>query len=346
MADWLGIDIGGANIKLAMANGYARSEIFPLWKNPDRLGAELGRLFEEVPGFDAIALTMTGELADCYSTREEGVCRILEQLTSVFPASLVKVYSVHGTWLSPSAAARSPWDVAASNWHALTAMAQRWAEGKNGLLIDIGSTTTDIIPFTKSKLQTAAKTDSDRLLQGQLVYTGVRRTPICAMTRSLPLRGEECPVMCELFATMDDAFLINGDVPEDANDCDTADGRPRTVEFARSRMARMVGEDGSTLCQWELQSMATHVIEQQAEQIGKAIRRNLAIGKSTPDLAILSGHADFIATRALAHAQWTPQIIKVGELLGDSIARCAPAYGVAVLAMESQLSDGLETLAK
>lgn len=346
MADWLGMDIGGANIKLAMANGYARSEIFPLWKFPDQLGAAIGRLLEEVPGFDGIALTMTGELADCYATREEGVCRILDQLTSVFPANLVKVYTVGGQWLSPSAAARVPWDVAASNWHALTAMALRWTEAKNGLVIDIGSTTTDIIPFAKNKVQTLAKTDSDRLLQGQLVYTGVRRTPICAVTRTLPLRGHECPVMAELFATMDDAFLVIGDVPEDATDKDTADGRPRTIDCAKARLARMVGEDASTLCHWEIENIAKYAIEHQAEQIGLAIRKNLAEQKQKSEIAILSGHADFIATRALAHAQWNPKILKLSEMLGESIARCAPAYGVAMLAIESQLTDGLETIAK
>jgi (4-(4-[2-(gamma-L-glutamylamino)ethyl]phenoxymethyl)furan-2-yl)methanamine synthase len=346
MADWLGIDIGGANIKLAMANGYARSEVYPLWKFPDQLGAEIGRLLEEAPGFDGIALTMTGELADCYATREEGVCRILEQLTSVFPANLVRVYSVGGQWLTPSAAARVPWDVAASNWHALAAMALRWTESRAGLLIDIGSTTTDIIPFAKNKLQTPAKTDSDRLLHGQLVYTGVRRTPVCAVTRTLPLRGHECPVMAELFATMDDAFLIVGDVAEDPNDQETADGRPRTVACAKARMARMVGEDASTLCHWELEMMAKYAIEQQAEQIGLAIRKNLSAQKPKAELAILSGHADFIASRALAHAQWSPKILKLSEMLGESVARCAPAYGVAMLAVELQLPDGLETISQ
>ena len=346
MADWLGIDIGGANIKLAMANGYARSEVYPLWKFPDQLGAEIGRLLEEAPGFDGIALTMTGELADCYATREEGVCRILEQLTSVFPANLVRVYSVDGQWLTPSAAARVPWDVAASNWHALAAMALRWTESRAGLLIDIGSTTTDIIPFAKNKLQTPAKTDSDRLLHGQLVYTGVRRTPVCAVTRTLPLRGHECPVMAELFATMDDAFLIVGDVAEDSNDQETADGRPRTIACAKARMARMVGEDASTLCHWELEMMAKFVIDQQAEQIGLAIRKNLSAQKPKAELAILSGHADFIASRALAHAQWNPKILKLSEMLGESVARCAPAYGVAMLAVELQLPDGLETISQ
>jgi probable H4MPT-linked C1 transfer pathway protein len=346
MADWLGMDIGGANIKLAMANGYARSEVFPLWKHPDRLGVAIGRMLDTTPGFDAVALTMTGELADCYATREEGVCRILEQLTNVIPANLVKVYAVGGQWLSPSAAARAPWDVAASNWHALATMALRWSEGKSGMLIDVGSTTVDIIPFGNQKLQTPAKTDSDRLLRGQLVYTGVRRTPICAVTRTLPLRGEECPVMAEVFATMDDAFLISGDVGEDPSDNDTADGRTRTVECAKARLARMVGEDSSTMCHYELEQMARFAIDQQAEQRGPAIRRTLLHTSQKLDLAILSGHADFITTRALAYAQWNPKLIKLSEMLGESIARCAPAYGVAVLAIESQLSHGLETIPK
>lgn len=342
MLEWIGLDIGGANIKLCNTRGYARSEVFPLWKYPDRLGGEIGKLLGQVPGFDALALTMTGELADCYSTREEGVCRILEQVTSVFPASRTKVYSVNGEWLSPSAAGRSPWTVAASNWHALASLAVRWLEGKSGLLIDIGSTTCDILPLEKNRVITDSRTDSDRLLRGQLVYTGVRRTPMCAVLKTLPFQGVECPVMAELFATMDDAYVVIGEVAEDACDCDTADGRARTKEFARSRLARMIGEDATTLSVRELEQMAHFAIDQQAEMVGQAIRRNLEQLKGKPEVAVFSGHADFLIERALQHAKWKPRTIKLTEVLSESLARCAPAYAVATLASESQIANRLE----
>ena len=35
---WIGLDIGGANIKTAHENGHARTVPFEVWKRPDELG--------------------------------------------------------------------------------------------------------------------------------------------------------------------------------------------------------------------------------------------------------------------------------------------------------------------
>ena len=85
--------------------------------------------------------------------------------------------------------------------------------------------------------------DTDRLLAGELVYTGVGRTPICAITDWLPWRDARCPVAAEVFATAADAYVILGDLPEQPTDTSTADGRPLTKEFARERLARMICAD-------------------------------------------------------------------------------------------------------
>ena len=49
------------------------------------------------------------------------------------------------------------------------------------LLLDLGSTTCDIIPIAYAHPQPFGRTDTARLKSGELVYCGVRRTPLCAV---------------------------------------------------------------------------------------------------------------------------------------------------------------------
>ena len=79
------------------------------------------------------------------------------------------------------------------------------------------------------------RTDPERLQSGALVYTGARRTPVCAVlggTAHPPLR-----VAAEWFATMLDVYLLLGDIRENELDTNTADGRPATRAAAAARIS-------------------------------------------------------------------------------------------------------------
>ena len=93
MRTLIGLDIGGANIKVS--NGIDRTiEIpFPMWKDPDSLADALRSvesICSEPP--DTIALTMTGELADCFRTKAEGVDRILSSVEAAFAGAEIRVW--------------------------------------------------------------------------------------------------------------------------------------------------------------------------------------------------------------------------------------------------------------
>ncbi len=252
----IGIDVGGANLKLARWTTpdtvESISQVFPLWKQPDQLGQTVARLIEPWQDDDVhLAVTMTGELADCYASRRIGVAAILDALCGAVPKERIDVYSVDRQWLSIEHAKQQAWSVAASNWHALACWLGDWPATspicQRGVLLDIGSTTVDIIPLENGQPATKARTDRQRLEQRQLIYTGMRRTPVCAIAPTLRLNDVSIPTMAEWFATTDDAYLLLGLVDEDEHDTETADGQPRTVAAAHTRMARMIGEDAESL---------------------------------------------------------------------------------------------------
>ncbi len=202
-------------------------------------------------------------------------------------------------------------------------------------LIDIGSTTVDFIPLIDGRPAAAGDTDIDRLLSGQLVYTGVERSPVCALVQTLPYRGRDCPVAQELFATTRDAYLLLGDLPESPNDHHTADHRPATRDAACRRMARMLSANELQFGVDDAVACAQHVAHEQLAMLVRAAQRVLDHLQPQPATAILSGHGEFLARRLLAALAWQGEIISLVERLGPIVSRCAPAHALAVLAKES-----------
>ena len=242
---WLALDIGGANLKAAHASGAIRIVPFPLWKEPERLAGALAQLADGLPPFDRVAATMTGELCDCFPTKRAGVAHIQSAVKTAFAGRSLHVWGTDGR-IHSLVYAHLRWElVAAANWLALATVAAHLVP-PSAFLIDVGSTTADLIPLDGGEPIPKGRTDTDRLGHGELIYAGVARTPVCALATALPHRGVSTALSAELFATTRDVYLTLGDLPEEADDTSTADGRPATRAFARDRLARMVCADRET----------------------------------------------------------------------------------------------------
>lgn len=332
---WLALDIGGANLKSADGRGYAAVRSFPLWRAPEQLAAELGEVIAAAPCCTKIAATMTGELADCFATTADGVAAIVAATTAAAAGRAVSIYSTQRKLLSPDDAVEAPMLVAASNWHALAAFAARYAHFHPAILVDIGSTTTDVIPLNENGSAAIGATDPERLLSSELVYTGVERTPVSALVRTLPWRGHHCPVAGELFATAADAHLLLGNLSEEPENCDTADGRGRTRAAAHQRLARMICADANTFSREDAHLAARAIVDNQIDIISTAIQRVAARMAAPPETLILSGHGEFLAEAAIPRLPWSNRlrgVLSLNAVLGPHISRCAPAHALAVLA--------------
>lgn len=352
----VGLDIGGANLKAAIwLNAHearATSLNFPMWKQPERLGEGVRTLLKELGALGEqprLAVTMTGELADCFATRREGVASIIDQLCQVVPPELLSIYTVNGQWFTPEQSKADTWSVAASNWHALAAWLIRWppiAElTKSCILVDIGSTTVDVLPVVDGRLATDARTDRDRLQRSQLIYTGLRRTPVCAVLPSVALGENTLPLMAELFATVDDAYVVLDLVAEDTSDCDSADGRPRTKSCAAMRLARMIGEDAERLSLHHLHSLAEQIVQAQGSLIAQAIEVNLNcfIGSVNVPQLICCGHGLPLWSQMIRNLGGKHKLAYLKDYLTEEVSRCAPAAAVAWLLQSNNMEVKTES---
>ncbi|MDX1682509.1 MAG: hydantoinase/oxoprolinase family protein [Phycisphaeraceae bacterium] len=322
------LDIGGANLKAACLNGPVLSEPFALWKAPDKLPGRLKALLDRLGPVDRLAITLTAELCDCYASRREGVEDVVSAARAAACGRPVTVWSTDGQLIPAETAADQTDRVAAANWHALATWAGRQWPDQRLLVVDTGSTTTDLIPVLNGQVTTCSRTDPGRLRHGELVYIGGDRTPLMALGPVLNFNGTSTRIMAEWFATLGDCRLVTGDLPADPDRTDTADGRPRTPQAARRRVLRMIGEDSTTAGKDAAEQLAEAFLTRAREQLTDA----LSGFTDEPDRVILSGSGASLI-RPLLEARWPGAArTELSEFAGDAASDAACAWALAQLA--------------
>lgn len=327
-----GWDVGGVNLKCAVVRdgrvAHARTRPFEIQHAPGELVAAL-RDEAGAAGLSSgthHAVTMTAELSQFFRTKREGVAFVLDAMTAAFPADDVAIYMVDGRFVSADDARRNPLAAAASNWHATASVVARtWP---NATLVDIGSTTTDIIPIAHGAVAATGRTDPERLATGELLYLGMVRTPIEAIVHDVPLGPRSAGVSAESFALSGDVHVWNGDLAPGEYCAPTPDGRPATREFTRERLARIVCADREMLDDHAIGRIASHVADAQVARTAEALARVRA-GTPTDTPVITAGLGAFLAERA-ARRLGAP-CMSLADSLGDDAARIAPAAAVALL---------------
>jgi probable H4MPT-linked C1 transfer pathway protein len=332
MSAVLGWDIGGVNTKVArVASGVVlavRSRPFELQHDPGALVRVLRELAAEsgASDADAHAVTMTAELSQMFRTKRDGVSFVLEAVEAAFPGASIRVYAVDGRFLTVSDAVAVPLLVAAANWAATARVVAQ--DVPDAVLIDIGTTSTDIVPIVGGDLAALGWTDPDRLASGELVYTGAVRTPVEAVAASVPFKGREAGVSAEGFALSGDVHVWRGDLQPADYTAPTPDRRPATREFAGERLARAICADRETADESDVTAIAEALAAAQVARIATAIAK---VRARHPVLrtAVVTGLGAFIASRAARQAGL--DVVALADALGDGAARCAPAASVALL---------------
>lgn len=337
MSEVLGLDIGGAHLKLARATEGRLLDLrqvpCALWQGLDRLGAALVEGQAGWPKMERVAVTMTGELADLFPDRATGVRGILEALRPALGAAAVAIYGLDG-FVTPEEAMARPAAVASANWHASAVIAA--ARCGDGLLIDIGSTTTDLTPLKEDSVAARGRDDASRLACRELVYTGVVRTPVMAVARHLSFGGERLGVMAEYFASMADVYRLTGALPPHADQHASADGRGKSLGESRARLARMAGRDAASASDAAWDALARQLAARQLHLLEAACHHLLSAFLPPADAPIVGAGVGRFLVEELARRLGRPYrsfaaLIPVEPAAAEHAADCAPAAAVALL---------------
>jgi probable H4MPT-linked C1 transfer pathway protein len=329
-----GFDIGGANTDIAIVDFDKSGSIIgietdftylPMWMKKDELSEALRDLLGySINDIDGVGVSMTAELVDAYKTKKEGVIDITKKSVEPFnvPVGFVGLNGI----IEMDEVLYNPMVVAAANWIATAPLASKIK--KDCILIDTGSTTTDIIPIKNGKECAKGRSDLERLKTGELVYSGTLRTNVAALIENVPLAGTMSRIASELFAITADVQLILGNISEDEYSCDTMDGTGKSTVECMRRISRVVCGDMEVLKPDEITAIAEYIYAIQVEKISQALlevsKRNNISHVVTTGLGM-----DIIGAKAC-------EIAGLGYTGMDKIFKkddcvVAPAIGTAIL---------------
>ena len=339
-----GWDLGGAHLKVALAEeGQRIAEVVqlpcPLWLGMERLGEAIETARPRLGGARRHAVTMTGELVDLFQSRADGVARLIEAMVRAFPEDEIRVYAGHAGFLPAAEAAPRPDEVASANWHASAGFVA--ARQDQALFIDVGSTTTDLVPLRGGRVESLGYTDTERLVSEELVYGGVTRTPVMAIADHVPFAGARQGVMAEHFATMADVYRLTGALPEEADQLPAADGADKSLPASRRRLARMLGRDAESAAPADWRRLALYLAERQRQGLMEACARVLSRGLLEEAAPLVgAGVGRFLASEIAARLD-RPYVDFSALVAGsaaakEGAARCAPAAAVALLGMDAR----------
>ena len=336
----VGWDLGGVHVKAALIEEGRVVEAVQapcaLWRGVRALDDSFATLPDWTRDEAAHAVTMTGELTDCFADRADGVDRLSTWAAATLKGT-VRIYAGRSGFVAADAARAHAADIASANWHATAALVGRHA--RHALLVDIGSTTADLIPIVDGQAAARGYSDAERLETGELVYTGVVRTPLLAFATHAPWRGRRTTLMAETFANTADIYRLTGDLPEGADQQHSADLKGKSLPETETRLARMVGRDRGEGSADEWRALAGWFAEAQMRPLHDAAATLL----SRPDLSadaplIVCGAGRFLAERLAARlrrgAVPLTEVI-AGRLAGtgsDWVSTCGPAVAVGLIA--------------
>ena len=354
-----GWDIGGAHVKACRMQGGRVDDVAewacPLWQGLDRLEATLALAHARWPDLARArhAVTMTGEMVDLFADRRTGVQRIAATLAQGLSSRLFFFAGSHGWREGDEVGAH--WEyIASANWLATATHVARCLDGRgtaDGILVDIGSTTTDLIAFHAGRVLTAARTDAQRLATGELVYHGVVRTPLCALAPRIAWRGGELNVMNEFFASTADVYRLTGELNPAHDLYASADNALKDPAATRRRLARMIGMDAHEASAGAWLAFAKAWRAAQVAELGGQLRRVMELHALPATACVVSaGCGDFLAADVWAEALGAPRLACLAygrdiapiAVPGDSVVTawaqvCAPSVAAAALfEMESR----------
>ena len=251
-----------------------KREYFPMWKYNNKLQECLIKFTEDEDNIDIVCVSMTAELADGYLSKKEGVSDISGKVIEVFGKKEVYFVTFDGL-KNYDRLQEDLLGAAAANWIGTTEILKH--VNPNCIFMDIGSTTTDIIPIVNGQENAKGHSDLERLQSGELVYTGMLRTNLAAIVHEVPIHGKKTKVSSELFTISADMHHILGNIKEKDYTCSTPDDNDKSITSCKRRLSRLVCADLDTLDDNQIEKLARYIEQKQIEQIKMGLEKVVKI---------------------------------------------------------------------
>lgn len=336
-----GLDVGGAHLKVALiedGRAVAVSQIAcPLWQGLDRLDTALAEARPLMGRAQRFAVTMTGELSDLFPDRATGVATLVARLAAELGPG-ARFWMGRRGFGSGEAARAHPADVGSTNFLATATLVGSTLGA--ALVIDLGSTTADIIPVKGGVPVPRGLTDAERQATGELVYTGLTRTAVMGVTQAAPFRGQWIGLAREYLATMADVRRVLGFDLAEVDQHATADGKGKSVTESTARLARMLGRDAHEGSAADWRQTAAFIREAQLRSIHDGAAAVLSAAALPAEAPVVTAGIGADEAGEVARRLGRPAL-RFGALAGAEGAAeawataCAPAVAVALLARDS-----------
>lgn len=365
----LGLDIGGANTKAAIIEFidgqiqkcYSYIEYFPFWEQSiNNIPLLFKRIISniinkndlELIDIDYIAIAITAELSDAFQTKREGINKILDALKKVFNKEKMYFININNEFIKFNEAKHNYLLISAANWVSTALFLGNYLQ--KCILIDAGSTTIDIIPILDSIPVSKGKSDIQRLINHELIYTGGLRATIPSITHFVPYKGKMVRISFEKFALISDVHRILNNISEKEYINDTADNRSKSLDDCYARISRILCMDLETISREELIKIAEYIYEKQLNIIITEIKEfmnnlfiRIPVFQKNPEFVITGLAAEFLIKKSLEKLGYSnissyEKITKIPNKISSSAFAVAGAFSFqmkGVLKNGNELSD-------
>lgn len=336
----IGWDVGGAHLKGARLDPTGKvTQVVqlpcPLWQGLSHLEQGIDRALTVLGSVSQHAITMTGEMVDLFPDRQAGVTQVMKTIKARISQATLRYYAGAAGLVGEELASSAIDQIASANWRASAELVARQLPA--ALFVDIGSTTTDLIPVAGGRVIARGVDDTTRMVAGELVYRGIVRTPLMALAHRAPFQGDWVPLMAEWFATTADVYRLTGELPEDADLHPTADNGEKTLAGSARRLARMLGRDARQASMETWVELARWFAGVQLAQIEEAASKVLCREELPKDAPFVVAGAGRLIIEPVARRNGRrmidfAELIDCDESLRGRAADCAAAVAVAILA--------------
>lgn len=271
----LGIDIGGKNIKYTVLTPekgkyHIDGGIIHSISMKMELDHILKRLLARIPEVSCIGVTMSFPVS--YRDFQKGVEKIVNSFVNSEPGAPVLLVDFQGDlWSLRDAVTAEPVRFSASNFFGSAFLASKICD--NAVMIDTGSTSTDIILIKNGRPLIMGKDIEDikRNLTGEMTWTGIMHTLVSSLTHFVPFRGRLVRVNSSSTTTNDIYNVLN--YAEMGSLLRIYGMKQKEIEYYYLSVASFFGYDLSTIEPREIENASRFVSIKHMESVAESLLR-------------------------------------------------------------------------